>query len=733
MRIKTTVGQVAMVGGARYDLPGGILIEQPTSRFGRGRDRGSLYVLLELSGPATGREILTEEMLELARDVYYGQRGSVTAGLQKAVREINNLLLEENEASLPGEQRDAGITCVVLRDDDLFVAQAGPAALFLAQDGRVTRYPDLSPWLDDVSAEDMDATPLGGRREVHVDLFHSKVRRGDVALLVDAGLAAALSAHDWSAILASPLAPDLLGNLIATSRGNDLSALVVRLDEEPTKELAELAQQPSMTRASPQPPARPLWDTASEWLSSVRIGERLRTAAAAVLAALVALGNLLATLLRRMMPEHLDLRPPAATSGDRGRQRQARARKRQKGRAEDRGYSDLTQKILLVVAIAIPVVVAIVVAIVVVRRGQAQRAEVDTLWQNANLSWQQAQAATEPADVRTHLIEAQTYLEQYLDHRPENSDAIELEGKIQARLDEISQVRRISWVGKLKTYPPGADLTRVVVEGVHVFVMDRNAGKVYHHQLDDFQQALRPETADNVLVSKGQQVGGVLVADLVDMVWVPVGEGRQKANLVILESGGSLLQYDPATRELSPLQVAATDLWQFPTLVGSYYGRFYVLDSTANKLWRYSPTQDGYSEPPDDWLQAEVDLLGVVDMAIGNSIYLLYADGRTRKLSAGEPDAFDISDWDVPPQDPSSIFTRPPENTQWVYVADRGNARIVQCAKDGKFKRQLKLADSTTSDGQDPLAAVTNLFVDEIGGHAFFTSGSTLYMIILPE
>jgi hypothetical protein len=730
MRIKTTVGQVAMVGGARYDLPGGILIEEPTSRFASGRDRGSLYVLLEISGQATGREVLTEEMLELVRDVYYGQRGSVTAGLQKAIREINNSLLEENRTSLPGEQRAAGITCVVLRNDDLFIAQAGPAALFLAQDRQVTRYPDLSPWLDIVSPEDVDATPLGGRCDVHVDLFHAQVHRGDVALLVDAGLAAALSPQDWPPILASPSASDVLSNLVAASRGNDLSALVVRLEEEAPD---ELAPRPFSAQSAPQPPAQPVWDTVSEWLAGLELGAWLKTAGAAVLAALVALGSLLATLLRRMMPERSDLKPATSRPDDRGRPRQARARDRQKKRAKGRAYSDLIQKLLIVAAIAIPIVVAVIVAVVVIQRGQEQRAAVDTLWENAKLSWQQAQAASDPADIRLYLMEAQDYLEEYLARRPENADAVELESKIQARLDEINQVRRISWVGELKTYPAGADLTRVVVEGIHVFVMDRNAGRVYHHQLDEFQQALRPDTADNVLVSKGQQVSGVLVGDLVDMVWVPAGEGRQKANLVILESSGSLLQYDPATRELAPLQVAATELWQFPTLVGSYYGRFYVLDSTANKIWRYTPTQDGYSEPPDDWLQAEVDLLGVVDMAIGNSIYLLYADGRIRKLSAGEPDAFDISDWDTPPQDPSSIFTKPPEDTQWVYVADRGNARIVQCAKDGKFKRQLKLADSETSEVQDPLAGATSLFIDEIGGHAFFTSGPTLYMVILPD
>jgi hypothetical protein len=157
-----------------------------------------------------------------------------------------------------------------------------------------------------------------------------------------------------------------------------------------------------------------------------------------------------------------------------------------------------------------------------------------------------------------------------------------------------------------------------------------------------------------------------------------------------------------------------------------------LLDSTANQIWRYSPTNDGYSAPPEQWLQEEIDLVGVQDMAVGDSIYLLYADGRIQKLSAGAPDQFDISDWDVPPRGPTAIFTRPPSDTQWVYVADPGNNRIVQSSKEGSFKRQFRLADSEDTQETDVLGSVTSLFIDEIGGRAYFLSDNGLYMILLP-
>jgi hypothetical protein len=235
------------------------------------------------------------------------------------------------------------------------------------------------------------------------------------------------------------------------------------------------------------------------------------------------------------------------------------------------------------------------------------------------------------------------------------------------------------------------------------------------------------------LLSKGQQVDDVLVGDLVDMVWMPVGEGRQQANLVILDSSGSLLQYDPTTEQLAALEVAATDTWKLPNLVGSYFGRFYVLDPAANKIWRYSPTPDGYSAPPDDWLKSEADLMGSVDMAIGDSIYLLIADGNIRRFTTGEPDKFEIADWDTPPSNPGAIFTRPPDEVKSLYLADRGNDRIVQSGLDGRFERQFRLLDTSNAGGGDALSGVTSLFVNEISGHAFFTSGQDLYIAVLPQ
>jgi hypothetical protein len=59
----------------------------------------------------------------------------------------------------------------------------------------------------------------------------------------------------------------------------------------------------------------------------------------------------------------------------------------------------------------------------------------------------------------------------------------------------------------------------------------------------------------------------------------------------------------------------------------------------------------------------------------------------------------------------------------YVYVADTGNARIIQFTKDGTFVRQFQ-----AQSGESQLDDVRGLFVDETRGRVFVLSGNTLWL-----
>ena len=752
--MKTSVAQIMVVGGRSYDAASNVLVHERITRGApwarvqahdrSGRDYANLYVLVELPGqPRFGQDSsLASHLAGVVHQAFYGRSGSVTAGLQQAVREANRLLYEENRNALPGERQTAGLSVAVLRGDDLFLAQAGPAAVYVGHEDQVMRFPDVSPWLDNIPPEEQDAAPLGDRSDTNVALFHVQVEPGDTLLMVDTSTARCLDPSDWTGILdagRSSGCKAVLDALLTAAPQCDLSAVALTLGDGPAPAFDEPVVPLNSTPATAAPAGPALSERLAALVAGLGLGARLTALARTLRSILATLGFALLTLLRRLVPGSIVSTHSAEVAAPRAG-RVARSASRAPAAARStrpvsplprRATSDPVHKLLILMAISVPLIVALIVGIKLTMRATDRQAEMDVLWQQAESSWQQANAATDPAAARTALLAAQAALDTIRQRQPDRPGASELRSQVMDRLDEMGKIERFGALTELVAYPAGADLARVVVQGQHVFVLDRKGGRVYHHQLDSGQQALTADSRATVLVSRGQQVGSIVVGDLVDMVWMGVDAANVRARpaLVIQESGGKLLEYDPATGELGALEVGGRDVVKFPKWVGSNAGRLYLIDSGANKIWRYDPTPDGYSGAPDDWLKTAIDLSGVVDATVGDGIYLLYADSHIQKLMLGETAPFQTTDWDIPPRGPRAVATYPADDTESVYLADTGNSRIMQTATGGNFVRQYRLAEGQP----DVLQGITSLYFDGTVGRAFFTSGSRLYLATLPE
>jgi DNA-binding beta-propeller fold protein YncE len=205
---------------------------------------------------------------------------------------------------------------------------------------------------------------------------------------------------------------------------------------------------------------------------------------------------------------------------------------------------------------------------------------------------------------------------------------------------------------------------------------------------------------------------------------MPAGGNRQTSDLLILESGG-LLEYNPSWG-LAALPIASKDTWGLPVAVNSYFGNLYVLDTQANQVLRYVPTTEDYSNAAEPYFSpdAAVDLTGAVDMAIDGYIYVLYADGTIRKFEGGVPVEFQVTEIDKPLNRASAIYAAPDDIAQYIYVADAGNARVVQLNKDGRFMRQFKPRDEDKVD----LSTLRSIFVDELTGKLYLLNDHTLYV-----
>lgn len=163
-----------------------------------------------------------------------------------------------------------------------------------------------------------------------------------------------------------------------------------------------------------------------------------------------------------------------------------------------------------------------------------------------------------------------------------------------------------------------------------------------------------------------------------------------------------------------------------PRAVGSFGGRFYILDTVAEQLYRYEPRGDTYPDLPDRYFVTPPprSLATALDIAIDGNIYVLYADGTILKFLQRELQPFDVRDLLGDISQVVAMAVDPDGDSGAVYVADRGSRRIVVLGPDGAFQAQFRAEEAF-----DELEA---LAVDEAARRLYTVSGGRLYIASLP-
>lgn len=702
---QTTVGQLGMARGVRQSRLANARAVEPTVTDRLGRRKGSLYILAELQDAPPARRQLFRQMLNVIQRVYYEAPSSVTAALQQAIGEAHRLL---QEAGATG-----GVSCVVLRDGDVYIAQAGPALVVIAHPRVVQLFPD--------SPERYDL-PLGGRVFPDVGLFHTPVEAGTTIVLAESGwlsqveprvLAGAATAPTLSGVL------DVLQDLAGTS---DLSALVVGLDvpvgapaprevevwaEEAEEAEEELYEVEVAGREWEELPGRGVEPGRAAGEVAREIGKGLATATTRLAEGARALGE-------RMLPEAEPVAP---------------RRERRRVQAEESRRSRWP----VIAALAIPLLVALVALAVWWQRGWELQKQFDELMGGAVAAWNAAEEAADEATARGQLHQAEERVLAALALKPGQGEALRLYEQIQEELDRVNHVVTLPMLMPLQQYSGlGRELARVLVQGQNIFVLDRGKDEVYQYQLDPELPDLAQAVGEGPLIYKGQQAGQVAVSDIADMTWLAAAGAQARNGLLVLDQSWRLFlsemsgMWEPLRLPLTP-----PEQWRYPQSVETYMGNFYVLDPSRNQIFRYVPGDEGYEEPPTPYFEEDalVNLGGVADMAIssepcGGYVYLLYRNGVLTKYARGAPEPFELQVPDKRLQDTPAFFSGPEQCH--LYVADAGNNRIVELNADGGFVRQYHLAEGET------LRFVRSLFVDEVKGVFYVLTGDALYRTPIP-
>jgi len=270
----------------------------------------------------------------------------------------------------------------------------------------------------------------------------------------------------------------------------------------------------------------------------------------------------------------------------------------------------------------------------------------------------------------------------------------------------------------------GRRLERVLVGGDSLFVLDLGKHEIDRFILSKLGDSVTPADP-SMIVRKGQPVGNTAVSDLVDIDWA-AAVGNQRSRLLGLDTAGGLLSYD-VTWGAARLPIVGREKWGLPQLVKTYGGNLYVVDTKAQQIWRYRPSEKGYENAPEPYFQpvTKVDLSGVQSIEIDGNVWLLFADGRLLKFFAGEQKPFEFIGLPDPLSAPTVIAAQ--RDGDLIYVADAGNGRILEFTKDGQFQRQFRPAEGNALQG------IRDIFLDEAGDKLYILTADRLFKADVPR
>jgi len=233
--LKTTIGQLSIARGSwRGDPPNQVAVREPksTAADAHTAGKGDLFVLVEVRGPVSNPDHLEQQLAETIRDVYYMARGAITASLRRALQEAGSQLYRHNRQA-DTDPIIAGVAALVAKNEDIFVAQTGPTAIYAILSNYIRRYPTKSPWLDEALTPDREGQlpALGNNNLAEPNLHHLRVSADDVLVLADSGLASQLPLSDVIRSVTPHNVKATAKRLGKVAKASNCSAMVVAVEE----------------------------------------------------------------------------------------------------------------------------------------------------------------------------------------------------------------------------------------------------------------------------------------------------------------------------------------------------------------------------------------------------------------------------------------------------------------------------------------------------------------------
>lgn len=294
-----------------------------------------------------------------------------------------------------------------------------------------------------------------------------------------------------------------------------------------------------------------------------------------------------------------------------------------------------------------------------------------------------------------------------LDTVPNESDAYqergaELQGVIQSELNAVRKVTPVFDTANVVDFGSivdGLNINRMVLLGSTAYAFDASNGTVYAGDTENGSASVAREGGDSsaaTAVTKASP-GTALVA---------------KAN-------NQLFIFNPIEDTLTDLEIDNGGVTITPVAATVFGSRIYVLDPTNNQIYRFDEVEGGYSGATP-WIADDVNIEAAVSLAIDADVYVLRQNGTVLKMAGGFEEDFELDSVEPALESAEKIYTD--ENSDFIYILDRSNQRVVVFDKEGAVVNQYTSPSFTD---------LRDIAVDEEDGELFVLNGSQVSRVEL--
>jgi hypothetical protein len=256
-RQEIRVGQFELVDSARQSDSDFIIATEPRTLFAPEARKGQLFLLLEADQQNERSRQACQLVARTIRKAFYEDTSySVTASLRKATLAANTALYKYNFALTLNQRAYVGVTCAILKDRDVFLAQVAPAQAYTLTDGNLRAMPTHPSWhsAHDSSTPFLRPNALGTSLYIDPELYRCSFSPSDMLLLCTSNIAHLLGPRDVETILGQHdpnAAMEQLYELCAQHQVANAHALAVK-----TQQVRFSAQDESVSSATAKKPSR---------------------------------------------------------------------------------------------------------------------------------------------------------------------------------------------------------------------------------------------------------------------------------------------------------------------------------------------------------------------------------------------------------------------------------------------------------------------------------------------